>query len=94
MDYRSYGSISMPIGDNSERIPLYPEITRTYAGAKILGMCRSSCYFSMYLCIYVMFLFSGATIFSIVEAPEENSLRIRVETVRQKFLTKYPSVPG
>ncbi|XP_018565490.1 potassium channel subfamily K member 1 isoform X1 [Anoplophora glabripennis] len=78
--------------DRSEKVPLYPKVTRHYEVPTILGVCRSSCYFSMYLCGYAMFLFTGAIIFSILEAPEENALRIRLDTARQRFLAAHPTV--
>lgn len=90
MSYKNYGTVIC-----DERIPLYPKrITRVYEGPKLLGLCKTSFLFSVFLFVYVMFLCSGAAIFSLLEAPEEQSIRMKVDAAFQKFFTLYPNVSG
>lgn len=91
MEYKRYGSIS---AKNEELIPLYSKPKKVYKGDRILGMKTTSYFFSIYMLLYVIFVCSGAAIFSFLEAPEENVLRVRVTEAIEKFLTAHPSVTG
>ncbi|XP_044761558.1 potassium channel subfamily K member 6-like isoform X1 [Coccinella septempunctata] len=59
----------------------------------IFGFYKTSIYFSFYVMLYLVFLTSGAMIFSFLERPTEVALRLRVESVKQNFLRTYPSIP-
>lgn len=91
MDYKRYGSIS---ASNEELIPLYAKPIKVYKGNTILGMKTTSYLFCIYLLLYVIFICSGAAIFSFFETPEENALRVRVTEAIENFLTAHPTVTG
>lgn len=89
MEYKNYGSF-----DRSQAVLPKPIISRNYEGNKLLGMCRTSFLFSIYLVIYVMFLFSGAAVFSVLETPLERMAKARLTETIQNFKHNYPNVPG
>lgn len=92
MDVRNYGAI-ITCSQMEEKIPLMPEVVKKeYKGIKILGMCRSSYLFALYLFCYLIFLFGGASFFTWVEEPEERATRVRVRTAIQKFYIDNPNV--
>lgn len=95
MEYRRYGSISAScFGSEEELVPLYATQRSEYKGNRILGMTASSYYFSIYIFMYLMFLCSGAALFSYLEAPEETGVKLRVAGAIQKFLVAHPTVTG
>lgn len=77
-----------------ERTPLHLKYTREYERPKFLSIFNTQFLLSIYLFVYVLFLCSGAAIFSILEAPEEQAVRMKVDTAFQKFLALYPNVSG
>ncbi|KAL3280120.1 hypothetical protein HHI36_017625 [Cryptolaemus montrouzieri] len=60
--------------------------------AFIFGFYRTSVYFAFYVMFYVVFLTSGAMMFSLLERSSEVALQMRVESVVQNFLRTYPNV--
>lgn len=95
MEFRNYGTCFEPVLGKGEKIPLIPQrISRQYEGTKLMGMCKTSFFFSIYLIIYVMFLFSGAAVFSVLETPPERAARARLDGAVQKFRSDNPNVTG
>lgn len=60
--------------------------------AFILGFYKTSVYLAFYALLYLVFLISGALVFSFLERPLEMALKLRVESVLQNFLRTYPNV--
>lgn len=95
MDYGYYGSISIPYHSEEleELIPITRSSTKKeYRGLKILGMCRSTYLFSVFLFFYIFFVCSGAAIFTYFEDPEDRQTRVRLRAAIQKFQTTNPNV--
>ncbi|KAJ8970116.1 hypothetical protein NQ317_000570 [Molorchus minor] len=89
---KNYQSIYITSLQDEEKIPLYPKATTKYEGTKILGVCKTRFLFSIYFFVYVMFLCSGAFVFSILEAPEETALKLKLEGAIQNFISTNPTV--
>lgn len=101
MEYPNYGStqhsrtaIKVLKCKHPERLPLCATRTREYQGPTLLGICRTNFLFGAFLLTYLMFLLSGAAIFSMLEAPEEQALRTKLNSAIRKFRTAYPGVTG
>jgi hypothetical protein len=94
MEYKTYGTCSeITVLVESEQIPVvHRRISRHYQTPKLMGMCRTSFLFSIYLIIYVMFLFSGAAVFSVLETPSERAVQARLHGALHKFQHDHPSV--
>ncbi|EEZ97944.1 potassium channel subfamily K member 6 isoform X1 [Tribolium castaneum] len=93
MEFRNYGTYESVLRGKEEHVPLLPrKISRQYKGTRLMGMCRTSFFFSIYLIIYVMFLFSGAAVFSVLETPPERAARARLDGVVLKFRSENPTV--
>lgn len=92
--YRDYGSTSKVVLTD-ERMPLViGTLEREYVRSTLFGMCRTNFLFGVYLVTYVMFLASGAAVFSVLETPEDQSLRMRLNTVIRNFRVENPTVSG
>lgn len=91
MNHKRYGSISVK---DEELIPLFSRPTKIYNYNTTLGMKTTSYYFCIYLLFYVIFICSGAALFSFFESPEENALKVRLNEAIENFLTAHPSVTG
>lgn len=92
MDYKRYGSICA--NNNEELIPIYSKPKREYKGNTVLGMKTTSYFFCMFILLYIIFVCSGAALFSFFEAPEEMALKVRVTGVIENFLNSHPTVTG
>lgn len=94
-EFKSYGSMSTATcASQEELLPLFQKAKKEYKGNKLLGITTSSYYFSVYLFLYVLFLCSGAALFSFLEGPEERALKVRITETIQKFLVDHPTVTG
>lgn len=100
MDYRNYGSTqySKPTKvlktKHTERSPLYATYSTEYSRPTLFGVCRTSFLFGVYLLMYLTFLLTGAAVFSLLEAPEEQALRTRLNVAIRNFRTANPTVAG
>lgn len=90
--YRDYGATSNVLRD--ERVPLIGTIQREYTRPTLFGMCKTNFLFGVYLVTYVMFLGSGAAVFSVLETPEDHSLRMKLNTAIRNFRVANPTVSG
>ncbi|CAH1173494.1 unnamed protein product [Phaedon cochleariae] len=78
---------------NQEQLPLLPKPREGDGDRPVLGNFKSSHLLSLYMFLYLLYLCSGAALFSFMEAPEERAVKVRVDTAIQKFLVANPSVP-
>lgn len=102
--YKNYGTYPNNVtvlynNIDTERLPLVhrrisTSITRHYEGTKLLGMCKTSFLFSIYLIVYITFLLTGAIVFSLLETPAERALKTNLDGAIQKFLIDHPTVSG
>lgn len=92
--YRDYGSTSK-VDLTDERVPLVIRtLEREYVRSTLFGMCRTNFLFGVYLVTYVMFLGTGAAVFSILETPADHALRVRLNTAIRNFRVANPTVSG
>lgn len=93
--YRDYGATASCKVLMDEGAPLLVRtIEREYRRATLFGMCRTNFLFGVYLVTYVMFLVSGAAVFSLLETPEDQALRVRLNTAIRNFRVANPTVSG
>lgn len=92
--YACISSSYLSFSSVDERMPLYPKIRKEYQGNRLLGMTSSSYFFTLFVLLYLIFLCSGAALFSFIEAPEEKALKVRVKETIQQFLVANPTVTG
>lgn len=100
--YRNYGSGTTTTTStvlittrDDERLPLIVRtIERVYSRPTLFGMCRTNFLFGVYLVTYLMFLGSGAAVFSLLETPEDHALRVRLNTAIRNFRVANPTVSG
>ncbi|CAH0553386.1 unnamed protein product [Brassicogethes aeneus] len=89
MERKNYGTLK---NVDDERIPIYPTYTKKYEGPRFLGVCRTEFLFSVFLFTYLLYLFCGAAIFSILEGPGEQAMKAKLDSVINKFLVDHPNV--
>ncbi|CAK1585690.1 unnamed protein product [Parnassius mnemosyne] len=70
----------------------HPPFQPLMATTRIFGKARFTCLMALYLCFYVLFLIAGAIVFSSLEAPIENEIRLDVIRAKQEFIARYPNV--
>ncbi|CAH1636323.1 unnamed protein product [Spodoptera littoralis] len=71
-----------------EHPPFQPLIATT----RLFGKARFTCLLLFYVVFYIVYLASGALVFSALEAPMENQIRLELIRAKQDFLTKYPDI--
>lgn len=59
-----------------------------------LGIQRSSWFLIVYLAFFMTYLSLGALVFGSMEQPIERQLRLEIRNRVDKFLYKFPSLPG
>lgn len=59
-----------------------------------LGIQRSSWYLIVFLAFFMTYLSLGALVFGSMEQPIERQLRLEMRNRVDKFLYKYPNLPG
>lgn len=72
----------------------HPPFQPLFATTRFFGKARFTCLLTIYVLFYVAYLVTGALVFSALEAPMENSIRLEVIRARQDFSAKYPDVTG
>ncbi|XP_050677920.1 potassium channel subfamily K member 6-like isoform X1 [Leptidea sinapis] len=70
----------------------HPPFQPLFATTKIFGKARFACLLLVYLTFYATYLLSGALVFSALEAPLENQIRLEVIRAKQDFVAKNPGV--
>lgn len=75
-----------------ERTPLF---VKTEEPVKhVFGLRRSSLLLILYMLFYLVYLVTGGLVFAVLEAPEEEDLKISVMASKKAFLTANPCVKG
>ncbi|CAG9787608.1 unnamed protein product [Diatraea saccharalis] len=79
-----------------ERETLYeeehPPFQPLFATSKYFGKARFTCLLVIYIFFYLVYLISGAFVFSALEAPLENQIRLDVIRAKQDFMVRHPDV--
>ncbi|KAL4709503.1 hypothetical protein ACJJTC_007234 [Scirpophaga incertulas] len=70
----------------------HPPFQPLFATSKIFGKARSTCLMVMFVFFYAVYLLSGALVFSALEAPLENQIRLEVIRAKQEFMMRHPDV--
>lgn len=73
-----------------EHPPFQPLIATT----RIFGKARFTLLLVFYVVFYVVYLASGALVFSALEAPLENQIRLEVIRAKADFVARYPDILG
>lgn len=90
---RTYGAIPVKnVAGKVEETAKENLEAESSASVNFLHCEKSSFYLFVYVILYVLFLFTGAAIFSIMEGPEELSAKMQLETHVQAFLSRHPNV--
>lgn len=72
----------------------HPPFQPLFATTRIFGKARFSLLLTIFIVFYLAYLITGALVFSALEAPLENQIRLEVIRAKQDFLAKYPNVIG
>lgn len=72
----------------------HPPFQPLFATFKYFGNARFTLLFSVYVIFYMSYLVTGALVFSALEAPMENQIRLDVIRAKQLFMDKNPNVTG
>lgn len=72
----------------------HPPFQPLFATTKIFGKARFACLLMIYIVFYVTYLLSGALVFSALETPLENQIKLEVFSAKQNFMAKNPTVLG
>lgn len=70
----------------------HPPFVPLIATSKWFGKARCSYLLFGYVLFYIIYLVTGALVFSALEAPIENQIRLDVIRAKRDFLIKYPNV--
>ncbi|RVE55026.1 hypothetical protein evm_000446 [Chilo suppressalis] len=70
----------------------HPPFQPLFATSKLFGKARFTCLLVMYVVFYLVYLVSGALVFSALEAPLENQIRLDVIRAKQEFMLRHPDV--
>lgn len=71
-----------------------PPFQPLFATTRIFGQARFTCLILFYVLFYGTYLVSGALVFSALEAPIENQIRLDLIRAKQDFLVRHPDVLG
>lgn len=72
----------------------HPPFQPLFATSQLFGKARFTCLFVSYFVFYLIYLVTGALVFSALEAPMENEIRLEVIRAKQDFLIQHPDVLG
>lgn len=72
----------------------HPPFQPLFATSKFFGKARFTCLLAIYVLFYLVYLISGALVFSALEAPLENQIRLEVIRAKQEFMLQHPTVTG
>lgn len=72
----------------------HPPFQPLFATSRIFGKSRFTCLLLIYVIFYLVYMATGALVFSALETPMENEIRLRVIRAKQGFVAKYPNVTG
>lgn len=72
----------------------HPPFQPLFATTRLFGKARFTFLLMFYVFFYVVYLASGALVFSALEAPYENQIRLELIRAKQDFLARYPEILG
>lgn len=72
----------------------HPPFQPLFATSRIFGKKRFTYLLLIYGVFYISYLSTGALVFSALEAPMENEIRLGVIRAKQGFMAKNPNVTG
>lgn len=72
----------------------HPPFEPLIATSKIFGKARFCVLLISYIAFYLIYLISGAVVFSALESPMEYQIRNEVLAAKQDFLARHPDVLG
>ncbi|CAG9137372.1 unnamed protein product [Plutella xylostella] len=72
----------------------HPPFQPLIVTSQLFGKARAPCLLLSYLTFYSIYLVTGALVFSALEAPMENDIRLEVIRAKQDFLAANPGVAG
>lgn len=72
----------------------HPPFQPLLATSRIFGKARFTCLLLIYVIFYLCYMATGALVFSALESPMENEIRLEVIRAKQDFVAKYPNVTG
>lgn len=72
----------------------HPPFQPLFATSRIFGKKRFTYLLFIYVVFYICFLSTGALVFSALEAPMENAIRLEVIRAKQSFMAKNTNVTG
>lgn len=72
----------------------HPPFQPLFATTRIFGKARFTCLLLIYVIFYGVYLSTGALVFSALEAPLENQIRLDVIRAKQDFLARHPNILG
>ncbi|XP_072932918.1 potassium channel subfamily K member 6-like isoform X1 [Epargyreus clarus] len=70
----------------------HPPFQPLFATSRFFGKARFTFLLVIYIVFYLAYLVSGALVFSALEAPLENQIRLEVIRAKQDFMMKHPEV--
>ncbi|XP_059057395.1 potassium channel subfamily K member 1-like [Achroia grisella] len=70
----------------------HPPFQPLFATTRLFGNSRFTLLLVLYIIFYFAYLVSGAFVFSALEAPLENQIRLEVIRAKQDFMVKHPDV--
>ncbi|XP_028171032.1 potassium channel subfamily K member 1-like [Ostrinia furnacalis] len=70
----------------------HPPFQPLFATSRFFGKARFTCLLLIYVVFYMVYLVTGALVFSALEAPMENQIRLDVIKAKQEFMLQYPNV--
>ncbi|XP_068633855.1 potassium channel subfamily K member 1-like [Battus philenor] len=70
----------------------HPPFQPLFATTRIFGKARFTCLMALFLCFYVLYMVAGAIVFSSLETPFENDIRLGVIRAKQDFMARYPNI--
>lgn len=72
----------------------HPPFQPLFATSRFFGKARFTCLLLIYVVFYLVYLVTGALVFSALEAPMENQIRLEVIKAKQEFMLQHPDVTG
>lgn len=72
----------------------HPPFQPLFATSRLFGKARFTFLLLFYVIFYFVYLATGALVFSALEAPFENQIRLDLIRAKQDFLTRHPDILG
>lgn len=72
----------------------HPPFQPLFTTSRLFGKARFTFLLVFYIIFYFVYLASGALVFSALEAPVENQIRLDVIRAKADFLARHPNITG